>query len=116
MKTVEITIKNDKYLFDQTIEIIETKKEIKILVGIGMLNSKDELSKNLPLDFLWILESLETIIKLLGEKNIQWYITVWFGDKNAEILLKEKEKFTEENKKYGSQRKKYIKRKLTRFL
>ena len=31
-------ITNDKHLFDQTIEINETKKEIKILVGIGMLN------------------------------------------------------------------------------
>ena len=41
---IKISIKSDKHLFPQIFEIIETKKEIKILVGIGMLNSKDEFS------------------------------------------------------------------------
>ena len=45
MKTIEIHIKNDKHLFDQTIEINETKKEIKILVGIGMLKINNYISQ-----------------------------------------------------------------------
>ena len=115
MKTIEIHIKNDKHLFDQTIEINETKKEIKILVGIGMLNSKDELSINFPLDILGILESLKTLIILLGKKNKQLYITVWFGDKNAEILLKEKGKFTEENTKIWESTKEIYKKKINKI-
>ena len=60
---------NDKYLFGQTIEIDDLKNEIKILVGIGMLNSNDELSINIPLDFLMIVESLLTIKSLLEKKK-----------------------------------------------
>lgn len=115
METIKIPIKNDKHLFPQKFEIIETKKEIKILVGIGMLNSKDELSQNFPLDILRILESLKTIKKELEEKNKQLYITVWFGDKNAEILLKEKEKFTEENKKIWESTKEIYKKKINKI-
>ena len=76
---------NDKYLFGQTIEIDDLKNEIKILVGIGMLNSNDELSINIPLDFLMIVESLLTIKSLLEKKNKTLFITIWIGDKNAEI-------------------------------
>ena len=62
MEKLKIIIpSNDKYLFGQTIEIDDLKNEIKILVGIGMLNSNDELSINIPLDFLMIVESLLTI-------------------------------------------------------
>jgi hypothetical protein len=110
-----IEIPADKYLFKQNIEIIHSKQEIKILVGIGMLNSNDELSINIPLDFLMIVESLKTIIKLLKEKNLQSFITIWFGDKNAEILLKEKEKFTEENKKIWNSTKEIYKEKIMKI-
>ena len=112
---IKIPIKSDKYLLDQAFEIIETKKEIKILVGIGMLNSKDELSQDFPLDILRIIESLKTINKKIEEENKQLYITVWFGDKNAEILLKEKEKFTEENKKIWESTKETYKKKINKI-
>jgi len=101
MSKIEISIpsSSNKYLFDKKFEIDATKSEIKILVGIGMLNSNDELSINIPLDFLLIVESLNIIKKLLESKNKSLHITVWFGDKNAEIALKEKNIFTEENQK-----------------
>ena len=109
MNTIEIAIpSSNKYLFKQRIKINDSKSEIKILVGIGMLNSNDELSINMPFDFLMIIVSLMTLSELLEKKNKQLYITIWFGDKNAEILLKEKEKFTEENKKiWDSTKEKY---------
>ena len=109
MNTIEIAIpSSNKYLFKQRIKINDSKSEIKILVGIGMLNSNDELSINIPFDFTMIIESLKTLSELLEKKNKQLYITIWFGDKNAEILLKEKEKFTEENKKiWDSTKEKY---------
>ena len=117
MGKTKLSIPNtDKYLFKQTIEISDSKREINILVGIGMLNSNDELSINIPLDFLLIIESLKTIKKLLKEKNKQLHITIWFGDKNAEILLKEKAKFTEENKKIWDSTKEIYKKKIIKIL
>jgi hypothetical protein len=113
--TEKIKIPAGKYLFKQDIEINSSKKEIKILVGIGMLNSNDELSINIPLDFLMIVESLKSIIELLKEKKLQLLITIWFGDKNAEILLKEKEKFTEENKKIWDSTKEIYKEKIMKI-
>ena len=107
---------NDKYLFGQTIELEDSKEEIKILVGIGMLNSNDELSVNIPLDFLMIVESLKEIKSLLEAKNKSLFITIWIGDKNAEILLKEKNKFTEENKKIWNNTKKIYKEKAMKIL
>lgn len=107
---------NDKYLFAQTIELDDSKEEIKILVGIGMLNSNDELSINIPLDFLMIVESLKSIKSLLEAKNKSLFITIWIGDKNAEILLKEKNKFTEENKKIWDNTKKIYKEKAMKIL
>ena len=64
--TEKIKIPAGKYLFKQDIEINSSKKEIKILVGIGMLNSNDELSINIPLDFLMIVESLKYLSLLLN--------------------------------------------------
>jgi hypothetical protein len=117
MEKLKIIIpSNDKYLFGQTIEIDDLKNEIKILVGIGMLNSNDELSINIPLDFLMIVESLLTIKSLLEKKNKTLFITIWIGDKNAEILLKEKNKFTEENKKIWESTKKIYKEKVFKIL
>ena len=107
---------NDKYLFGQTIELEDSKEEIKILVGIGMLNSNDELSVNIPLDFLMIVESLKEIKSLLEAKNKSLFITIWIGDKNAEILLKEKNKFNEENKKIWNNTKKIYKEKAMKIL
>lgn len=109
MGKTRLSIPNtDKYLFKQTIEISDSKREINILVGIGMLNSNDELSINIPFDFMMIIKSLKTLSELLEKKNKQLYIKIWFGDKNAEILLKEKGKFTEENKKiWDSTKEKY---------
>ena len=83
----------------QTLKINDSKRNFKILVGIGMLNSEDELSINLPLDFLMIIESLKILKALFESKNLSLYITIWIGDKNAEIILKKKNLFSEENKK-----------------
>ena len=83
----------------QILKIDNSKRQFKILVGLGMLNSEDELSINLPLDFLMIIESLKTLKALFESKNLSLYITIWIGDKNAEIILKEKKLFSEENKK-----------------
>ena len=117
MGKLKITIpSNDKYLFPQTIELDEVKNEIKILVGIGMLNSNDELSVNIPLDFLMIVESLKVIRTLLESKNKSLFITVWIGDKNAEILLKEKNKFNDENKNIWERTKKIYKEKAKKIL
>ena len=117
MGKLKITIpSNDKYLFPQTIELDEVKNEIKILVGIGMLNSNDELSVNIPLDFLMIVESLKIIRTLLESKNKSLFITVWIGDKNAEILLKEKNKFNDENKNIWERTKKIYKEKAKKIL
>ena len=80
-----------------------------------MLNSNDELSIDIPLDFLMIIESLKIISSLLSSKNKQLYITIWYGDKNAEILLKEKEKFTEENKKIWESTKEKYKNKINKI-
>ena len=56
----EIEIPSDIFFQGgQTLEINGSKRNFKILVGIGMLNSEDELSINLPLDFLMIIESLK---------------------------------------------------------
>ena len=96
----EIKIPSD-ILFQggQTLKINDSKRNFKILVGIGMLNSEDELSINLPLDFLMIIESLKILKALFESKNLSLYITIWIGDKNAEIILKKKNLFSEENKK-----------------
>jgi hypothetical protein len=83
----------------QILKIDNSKRQFKILVGLGMLNSEDELSINLPLDFLMIIESLKILKALFESKNLSLYITIWIGDKNAEIILKEKKLFSEENKK-----------------
>ena len=53
----------------QVLKIDNSKSNYKILVGIGMLSSEDELSINLPLDFLMIIESLK-ILKESFESNI----------------------------------------------
>jgi hypothetical protein len=96
----EIEIPSDIFFQGgQTLEINGSKRNFKILVGIGMLNSEDELSINLPLDFLMIIESLKKLKALFELKNLSLYITIWIGDKNAEIILKEKNLFSEENKK-----------------
>lgn len=83
----------------QVLKIDNSKRNYKILVGIGMLSSEDELSINLPLDFLMIIESLKILKESFESNNLSLYITIWIGDKNAEIILKEKNLFTEENKK-----------------
>lgn len=96
----EIEIPSDIFFQGgQTLEINGSKRNFKILVGIGMLNSEDELSINLPLDFLMIIESLKKLKELFKSNNLSLYITIWIGDKNAEIILKEKNLFSEENKK-----------------
>jgi len=104
-KTIKIP-RSNKYLFEQNIEIPYSKKEVKILVGLGMLNSNNELSIDLPLDILIVIESLKSLKSLLILENISLYITIWIGDKNAEILLKEKNLFTEKNKELWSSTKK----------
>lgn len=96
-RTIKIPSSN-KYLFEQNIKIPDSKKEVKILVGLGMLNSNNELSIDLPLDILIVIESLKILKSLLISENITLYITIWIGDKNAEIFLKEKKMFTESNK------------------
>ena len=97
VRTIKIP-KSNKYLFEQNIKLPDEKKEVKILVGLGMLNSNNELSIDLPLDILIVIESLKIIKSLLILENITLYITIWIGDKNAEIFLKEKNLFTEKNK------------------
>lgn len=83
----------------QNLKIDNSKTKFKILVGLGMLNSESELSVNLPLDFLMIIESLKILKALFESKNLTLFITIWIGDKNAEIILKEKKLFSEQNKK-----------------
>lgn len=117
MENFKITIPpNDNYLFEQTIEIEKSKNEIKILLGIGMLNSKDELSINIPFDFLMVVESFKTIKSLLESYNKTLYITIFIGDKNAEIYLQEKNKFNDENKIIYESTKKIIKEKISKIL
>ena len=100
MKNENITLPSNIFFQGgQTLKINSSKSNFKILVGLGMLNSEDELSINLPLDFLMIIESLKILKALFESKNLSLYITIWIGDKNAEIILKEKKLFSEENKK-----------------
>lgn len=100
MKNENITLPSNIFFQGgQTLKINSSKSNFKILVGLGMLNSEDELSINLPLDFLMIIESLKILKALFESKNLSLYITIWIGDKNAEIILKEKNLFSEEKKK-----------------
>lgn len=115
----KITIKipsSNKYLFEQNIKIPDSKKEVKILVGLGMLNSNNELSIDLPLDILIVIESLKILKSLLISDNISLYITIWIGDKNAEIFLKEKNMFTEKNKELWRTTKKLYYEKINKLM
>lgn len=99
-KETEINIPSNIFFQgSQNLKIDNSKTKFKILVGLGMLNSESELSVNLPLDFLMIIESLKILKALFESKNLTLFITIWIGDKNAEIILKEKKLFSEENKK-----------------
>ena len=95
-KEIIINIPSNLYLYGQQLKLNGSKKKVKILVGLGMLNSENELSINLPLDFLMVIESLKIIRELFKSHNIFFYITIWIGDKNAEIILKEKNLFTKD--------------------
>ena len=94
-----INIPSNIFFEGGKLKLDNSKTKFKILVGLGMLNSENELSINLPLDFLMIIEALKTLKTLFESKNLSLYITIWIGDKNAEIILKEKKLFSEQNRK-----------------
>ena len=74
-------IGEDDFLWKQ--EIIENKKKIKIFIGLGLMNSKGEISIDFPLDILIIIGAL---LKL---KNIfDLDIAFILGDQNAILQIK----------------------------
>jgi hypothetical protein len=97
-------IPEDDFLFKQV--IIENQKKIKIFIGLGLMNSKGEISKDFPVDILIIIGALLKLKKtfdldmafIIGDQNAILQINTEDSDKINE-LAKETEKTIEKLKK-----------------
>lgn len=84
MEANKIKIAENIFLWEQEINLVE--RNINIFIGIGLMNSKGEISIDLPLDILIIIGSILEI-----KKNINLKVTFGLADENAILQLGQNE-------------------------
>lgn len=87
-KTTEIiSILDSPCLHKQEISIESNKNVIQCFFGIGFLNSKNEVSLDLPVDILIPIAAIRDLIKIFKDIGKTFVVDILLADKNAMLQV-----------------------------
>lgn len=90
-----ISIVDSPCLHKQTIPVPLERDTVKCFLGIGVLNSKSEVSVDLPLDILIPLGAIQNLVDEFKHQGKDFSVDILLADKNALLQVTEEEKITQ---------------------
>lgn len=98
MSGSSFSIPESPCLHKQDIVVLSEKDTIRGFLGIGFLNSKGEVSVDLPLDILIPLGAIRNLVEMFRRIGKNFVVDILLADKNAILQVSEEEKSEFERK------------------